>query len=435
MSTLIFYLLTILSIILCADLCRVEWRRRSPFIVFWLTLMAVVFLPSLFDPYRGMVYPHIFAVPILVTDELLIKYSLFIFVVMLFFRFMYATYDYWFYKRVCSPLSVHVVMKDGLTVYFYAGMIFASLFAFYEVYRNYGVGFVDDFGFEDRRNNLSLISGFLLSYSYMVSAGLGLWFFVKRQHFKFLIFLAFYAAAYLLFGGSRQPLIAFFIPLILYPAMGKERRSALILVITLGSAVLFSDILNALLYLRNLPSFSERFELIMDLPRLMTEATSREGGEGMVRYAFYYFLDNARYIDGYFHFEYLGRFLLFWLPSGLDFMHVKPDDFEYFMFAQYMSGHEGTMHPTVFGSIYADSGWFFIPWVLILSYVLYFVPIYIQRFSGLIYVCLWSTICFYSLMLARGSLYGSVVVLFFSILFALFINFVAKFQMPSRGVK
>tara|TARA_R110001592_G_scaffold64137_2_gene196916 strand:- start:120 stop:1364 length:1245 start_codon:yes stop_codon:yes gene_type:complete len=411
------------------DLCRIEWRRRSPFIVFWLTLIAVVFLPSLFDPFRGIVYPHVFAASIVITENLLIKYSVFVFVVMLFFRLMYVVYDQLFFRRVCSPLSMHLEEKDGLAVYFYVGMIFASLFAFYEVYRTFGIGFVSGFGFEERRNGLSLVSGFLLSYSYMVSAGLGLWFFVKRQYSRFILILAFFTAAYLLFGGSRQPLVAFFIPLLLYPAMGRKKRSALILVIMLGSAVLFSDILNALLYLRNLPSFSERLELIMDLPRLMTEATSREGGEGMVRYAFYYYLESARYIDGYFHFEYLSRFLLFWLPSGLDFFHIKPDDFEYFMFAQYMTGHVGTMHPTVFGSIYADSGWFFIPWAFLLSLLLYFLPLYIQRFTGLIYVCLWSTICFYSLMLARGSLYGSAVVIFFSILFALLINFIAKVRM------
>lgn len=429
MSTLIFYLLTILSIIICIDLCRVEWRRRSPFLVFWLTLIAVIFLPSLFDPIRGIIYPHVFAASIVITEDLLINYSLFIFVVMLFFRLMYLAYDQWFFRRVCSPLSMHCKEKEGIAVYFYAGFIFVSIFAFYEVYQNFGVGFVDSFGFEDRRNGLSLVSGFLLSYSYMVSAGLGLWFFVKRQYSQFIVILAFFSAAYLLFGGSRQPLIAFFLPLLFYPAMGKEKRSALVLVVVLGSAVLLSDILNALLYLRNLPSFSERIELIMDIPRLMTEATSREGGEGMVRYAFYYYLESARYIDGFFHFEYLSRFLLFWLPSSLDFFHIKPDDFEYFMFAKYMTGHVGTMHPTIFGSIYADSGWFFVPWAFILSLFLYFLPIFIQRFTGLTYVCLWSTICFYSLMLARGSLYGSAVVIFFSILFAVLINIISKVRM------
>ncbi len=151
----------------------------------------------------------------------------------------------------------------------------------------------------------------------------------------------------------------------------------------------------------------------------MISVANRDGSEENVRYAFYYFIQNADNLNGYFTFEYFFRTLLFWLPSSLDIFDIKPQDFEYKMFADYMNGQEGTMHPTIFGSIYADSGWFFLPWVIFLSAIFYFLPIYIRRFNGVVFFCIWSTALFYSFMLARGSIYASIVVLAVAIVFGI----------------
>ena len=256
----------------------------------------------------------------------------------------------------------------------------------------------------------------------MICAGLGCYFFIKKQFFKFSIVSSFYIFLYFVFGGSRQPLIAFILPFIAYYSIGGSKVNYKFIYLTIFISLFSKFIFDAMIFIRNLPSFNDRLEALSAPSELFISISSREGSEGNVRYAFYYFIQNASIENGYFGFNYLVRSFLFWLPSSIDFLGIKPKDFEYKMFFDYMNGREGTMHPTFFGSIYADSGWFFLPWVICISVAFYFLPIYIQRFKGVTYFCLWSTCLFYSFMLARGSIYGSIVVIAVGIVFAILIN-------------
>lgn len=419
MKLIFFYIFIGLSIVLTIDFCRIEIRRRSPFLTLWLSLLFVILLPSLSDPFKGVVYPHAFAAPIELSHDVLFEYSAYLFAILLSFRFFYAVFTRFYGVKALAPLSVSqdVAPRSDVAVFLYLFLVFSSVFAFIEVYQIYGVNFINQFGFSDRREGLSFLSGFLLSYPYMASAGLALWFAVNGRYALCGLLVVLYLASYFLFGGSRQPIVALVIPFLLYPVMRRD-RSYLRFWLLLGVAALFSQIFDVMLYLRNLPGMSDRLLALANLPTVLQEISYR--GEGMLRFSLYTFIDGKASWPGFFEFDYLQRALLFWLPSSIDFLGIKPDDFEYVMFANFMGGLSGTLHATLFGSIFADSGWLFLPWVLFLSAVFFFVPIYIQRFSGAAYFCTWSTLAFYGLMFSRGSLYGPLVVIAFALVFAHF---------------
>jgi hypothetical protein len=429
MKLILFYVFMGLSILLTADFCRIEIQRRSPFVTLWLSLLFVILLPSLADPFKGVVYPHAFAAPIELGQDVLFEYSAYLLAILLSFRFFYAVFMRVYGVTALAPLSVaqDVSGRSNVGVLFYLLVVFSSVFAFIEVYQIYGVSFINQFGFTDRREGLSFLSGFLLSYPYMTSAGLALWFAVNKRYALFGLLVGLYLASYFLFGGSRQPIVALVIPFLLYPVMRRDRSYARFWLL-LCAAALFSQVLDVMLYLRNLPGMSDRLLALADLPAVIQEISYRSGGEGVLRFALYTFIDGGAAWPGFFEFEYLQRALLFWLPSSIDFMGLKPGDFEYVMFANFMGGLSGTLHATLFGSIFADAGWLFLPWVLFLSAVFFFVPIYIQRFSGAAYFCTWSTLAFYGLMFSRGSLYGPLVVIAFALLFAHAVKFFSRFS-------
>lgn len=421
----IFYILIFLSMFLCIDLCRIELRRKSPFVFIWLSLFYIIFFPSLFDPFITSIQPHPNAPLVYLSSNNRLKYGFFIFIVIFSFRIMYIVYDYKLSNFKCRSVSSCLIHKSKASTFFYFILLFVSIFSFYEVFKNYGISFLNEFGFAERRSEVSDLSKFLLSYNYMAASGLGLWFFLKKEYYIFFLILVFYLSNFLLLGGSRQPLIAFFLPLVLW-FVYQSKKPTFYLFLTLVLSSVFSFIFDLLIFLRNISSFSGRIAAISEPFQLFIDVLSREGGENRLRYAIYYFLDSSSSFEGFFQFKYFFREILFWLPSRLDFLSIKPEDFEYTMFYYFMGGREGSLHPTIFGSLYADSGWFFFPWVFLLSLIFYFVPVYIYRFSGIVYVCIWSTIGFYSLMFARGSLYAPVVVIFYSVLIAHLFTFLNK---------
>lgn len=416
-----FYAFTIFSLIISSFLTIWDLKRRSPFFLLWLVVIFLVLIPSLLDPFNRIVTPHFFASTIIITDDSLIKYSFYSFCILLSFLAFYILFHCFFKNDKVVYLKDVVEDKDKKYLFYFIFLL-TGVLGFYQFYQQFGLSILASLDFTTRRETSSLLAGFLLSYPFMICAGLGCYFFIKKRFLELYLVCFLYLFLYFIFGGSRQPLIAFILPFFAYYFLGGRVVNKKALVLIVFGSLFASFIMDSLIYLRNLPSFNDRIEAFYNPVELIYNINNREGAEENVRYAYYYFLQNSEYHNGYFNLEYLLRTLFFWLPSSLDIIGIKPKDFEYKMFYDYMNGQEGTMHPTIFGSIYADSGWFFVPWVIFLSIILYFLPIYIQRFKGIVYFCIWSTCLFYSFMLARGSIYGSIVVIAVALLFGIFVQ-------------
>lgn len=422
MSIFFFYSYSILSILILVFLFLWDLKRRSPFFMLWIAILFIVILPSLSDPFNRVVTPHQFASTLIIDDNSLVIYALYGFLILLSIAFCYIFLYMSFDRHIkVSYLKYKNIKRDKKSIY-YLLFLMVSLIGFYFFYKIFGVSLLTSLDFSTRREYSSPLLSFTLSYPFMVCSGLGLYYLINKKYRHFLLVLFFYMALFFVFGGSRQPFTALIMPIIAYYIIGSEKINYRVLAAVIIISFFTTFASDLLIYLRNLPSFEERLDLVLNPKELLLMSSSREGDESNVRYAYYYFIQNSNLNNGYFNFDYFSRTLLFWLPSIVDLFNIKPNDFEYKMFFDYMNGHSGTMHPTFFGSIYADSGWFFFPWVVLLSFFIYLVPVYIQRFNGVAYFCLWSVCLFYSIMLARGSFYGSITVIMVALLFAILIK-------------
>ncbi len=168
---------------------------------------------------------------------------------------------------------------------------------------------------------------------------------------------------------------------------------------------------------RNQPDMYARIALI---PDLLSGSINLSGtsSEEIIVFPMYVLL--TRELPTHFgEFQYFFRTLLFWMPSFLYFFSVKPEDFEYDIFAFVMGGRNGTLHGTFFGNSYADAERFFIVWVALFTLFFKFMENMMRRFDGIEYVMLWSACVYFSVMTARGSLYAPFVIAFLVVVSAL----------------
>ncbi|MFC0147413.1 hypothetical protein ACFFJ0_05755 [Sphingobium scionense] len=271
----------------------------------------------------------------------------------------------------------------------------------------------------------------LIIYTQIVLIGMPAFYFLRfNRPYIAIICAATFLFTYLLLGGSRQIIvfsIAIFVSLILYKS-GKSKYVILILLFTVGfSSIDF--VLQLFKLLRNLPSMDARLDFAMQLiaGKIPWSALTADqlGSESNVRYVMYGFLSESPPSD-FGKFSYFGRSLLFWLPSSLDFLGIKPADFEATMFAEAMGNRSGTMHATFFGSAYADTGIYSFIWIgwfvaifRALDWWLNKIPIYQRSF-------VWGSCIYFSFMVARGSFYAPLVVMTVALLVAQFLIYLDR---------
>lgn len=395
-----------------------ELNYNSPFIALWFTLLILI-LPSIGDLFIRQVEPHYYADMLKIDDYLLLKAQLYICYVLCLFR---VGIFFSSRKHTIRYMDLHPVDSDNRKVdllLFIYSLIF--LIPFYEIYSKYGLSFLSSFTFTDRRENISLLSNFILSYNLMFFAGYAAALaFYKRYKLFILIFIV-YCFVFVFLGGSRQPILAIVIAVFFLYSIRSSKK----LKYYVAASIVFAyslGLLKILLYLRNLSSFTERIDALVNIGDTLQQASLNASGEGNLRYIFYYFMSDGAIKTDFFKFQYFFRTLLFWMPSFVDIFHIKPDDFEYIMFRNVMNGEVGTMHPTLFGSIYADAGYFIFPWVFLVLFIRQLMLWVLQRFEGRLNIILWSIIAFSCLMIARGAMYGPIVICLFSIFMVWLIN-------------
>lgn len=422
---MINYLLALIIIVIYAtnvfllvSLLRHELNYNSPFIALWFTLLILV-LPSIGDIFIHQVEPHYYANMLKIDDYLLLKAQLYICYILLLFRIGIYFCSREHTIRYIDLHSVEGNTKNVDLLFFVFSLFF--IVPVYEIYSKYGLSFLSSFTFTDRRENISFLSNFILSYNLMFFAGYAASLaFYKRYKLFAVIFIA-YSFVFIFLGGSRQPIIAIIIAVFfLYSMRGSKGLKFYVV-----ASVVFAyslGLLKILLYLRNLNGFTERIDALVNLGDTFQQASLNSSGEGNLRFIYYYFLSDVAIKNDFFKFQYFFRTLMFWMPSFADIFHMKPADFEYTMFRNVMNGEVGTMHPTLFGAIFADSGYFIFPWVFLMLSIRQLMLWVLQKFDGRLNIILWSIIAFSCLMIARGAMYGPIVICLFSTLMSIFMS-------------
>jgi hypothetical protein len=408
----IFYSLWLTNFIVCWILLTHYLKLRSPIFSFWLIILISFILPSFLDPFLTRIDGHPFAVAFdanidtLIISQLIATASLLLFYLLL-----------KIFPVSETPSTAFKNPTTSSSQLIWAGiLVFSTGFALKELIEKFGLTFFLDFSFTDRREGLSFASQFFLSYNLMAAAGLPCLLYLKNMKSLGVLVAIFYLAVFGLLGGSRQPLVAVILPffaLFLFNSKHPRIRLATFLLV---SQILLS-VFSILLVLRYQTSINDKLALVLN-PSELLELSTSQSEESSLRFAFYYFIENARSFEEFGGLQYFGRTLLFWLPSSIDFLNIKPDDFEYVMFAKYMRGEIGTLHPTFFGSIFADGLYLFPIWILLIHLVFFLFSriLVIIQHSGFT-LLLWTVFSITGVMLARGALYGPLVISCFSIIY------------------
>ncbi|EGR9013199.1 O-antigen polymerase [Vibrio parahaemolyticus] len=415
----LFYVLLTVNILLSFLSCKYELGKGSPIGFFWLLILVTYLVPSLSDPFLGNVKPHQFSVQFHVGLDTLI-YSQLIILICVGVLSMYSILSRNDYCEVRYSSSTYIKGETG-KVLLYVILLSTILYAFYDAYTTFG-GNLLNITFLDRRELMSGVSKFILTYVLISASGLFAYFyFEKKVFYAFLVFVV-YIVCFLVFGGSRQLLFVIFLPIVLEFIRRSNKQWLLMFLLVFIFSYIFK-FAEYLLYLRNLSSFEDKISALPGVFDYVFFGADKLGSnETSLRFAFYYFVDIFDTEASFGNFEYLKRVLLFWLPSGLDFLSIKPKDFEYEMFSVYMPGYNGTLHPTFFGSLLADGASLFFIWLVFPLCVFFLSNSILNKSNGVSQVVCTSLFGYYFMLMSRGAMYGPFVVLFFGLALSFFIH-------------
>lgn len=408
-------IVVLINILACYYLFQRARNRNSPFQIFYLTLLALVIAPGLLDaimhprflhPAAGYVY--VFDATILRTHAIILLYLL-----------TFIALD----LLIPSPtLELHPTGSSIIRLGVY-GLIFVGLLLVILVLiRTLGITAIKRLSFTDLRSGGFLTyTSLLMTYTQLLIVGLPaiLLVVMKKRIEAFAVLATFFAIAFFL-GGSRQVVA---ISLAVMAVMMLRNVKPSYVAVTAVLSVTYVDfIMRVFKLIRNTTGFENRINVIMSAwsGAVDLSGTSSETG---IRF-FNYMIMRQPLPDIFHNFDYLIRSLLFWLPSQLDVLGIKPEDFEYKLFAYLMGGRHGTMHATFFGSSFADAGWLFPVWVVWIKMFMLAFDKAIVKGDEVGRWFLWSTGVYASIMFARGSLYAPVVVGFVAIIILMIQNFI-----------
>lgn len=403
--TLFAILLVAFNSALCIYMFARKRAINSPFQFFFLALLAVGIFPSFFDLQVGVYEIHPFAPSIYLTPEV-------IGIVHLKIAAMLATFIA-FDLMMGVDTSKRIVLEratSNINAYDGVVAILVSVLAF-GIY-TFGFAYLSGLSFGELRfgGTVSTYS-LLLLYLQLLVVGVPAVYWLKcNRKLSAVAVMMLFIITFLFLGGSRQTVVmgmAVFIAMF-FTGRGKWTYAVLIIAFTVGFS--FADtVLQAVKAFRNLPSLDARMALVGDL---ITGQANLEGvsTEASLRFVMYGFLSEPLPAD-FGNFSYFQRALLFWLPSVIDVAELKPADFEYAMFAHAMGNRVGTMHPVFFGSIFADAGWLFFVWIAWFTLGFRLLETLMLKFPPLERAMVWSSCIYLSFMVARGSLYGPLVVI------------------------
>ncbi|WP_290516106.1 hypothetical protein [Alcanivorax sp.] len=407
----VYYFFIAANILLGLFLCWRSLVRGGPDFFLWFSLLNFFLVLSIFDPFLGNVQSHIYAVSYSLTDAILVESQAYVFVVLIFFVF--CELFLWGdggdnFSHVDSNL---VVGKDKKFLFLIMALSFLIIYAVLLKIQKYGFSFFVGLDFVQRREQ-GFFFGFAFSYLLISMSGLVFVFYKNKNHFGLSYLIVIYFLSFFVVGGSRQPLVAVVLPFVFMFLFGFKNKFAAVVLVCCAFPLAL-EVLKFFLYLRNLSGFDQRIDAISSFFSIINSSDYSASEESSLRFAYYYFVGAHDQYPLFQDFLYFKRMLFFWLPSSVDYFSIKPHDFEYEMFSAYMKGREGTMHPTMFGSFYADAGWLFLPWAALIAFLVGFGRKFLRGISGPRYFLVFSAFSFFFMMVARGAIYGPFVVLLF----------------------
>jgi hypothetical protein len=408
-ESLIVPVLSVASYIVCLVLYCLDIRKRNPAALIWVGLAVLYVIPSFFDAgksgYAAFQFGKLEFGPADIVKAQF--YALCILLSILVVRLVVE-------KRVqdwttfFDDVKVRSLSLTERFVYYVPFLVLLALVLLsYRAMVDSGQGM----GWESRREVLTGLDVILMGLLFKLLAGFSLFWFLKRRYFDFVLQLLVYILAFFILGGSRFYVVIVLLPLLIY-WMSSSNSVKRFLIVT-SSYIILSTGMGVLRVLRFTPSLEGRLQLIMNPISTFSDVAKNFSGEGAVRFFYYAYVSGDAYMDSFFSLKYLIRTFLVFLPSAI--APFKPENFEYDM--HYAASEKvATMHPTLFGAIYADSKFLGLFWVFLIMFYFYIFPSLFKVKRSVSLIIIYGAICSSSLMLARGAIYGSIFGIFVLVL-------------------
>ena len=236
-------------------------------------------------------------------------------------------------------------------------------------------------------------------------AGLGFVFFARKEYLRFAVMLGIYIIN-LIISQSRYNVIGFIAPFMIYFLFSDNRKNK-IRGVLVGVGVIFGVfLLQQYRWLGGLDNaLNAGFEQI--LTNSLNYMKGGNGEFGLIK-AFYYFMDNDNKLRDFGEGNGYIRLSMFFLPASI--FAFKPRDFAIDMYREWYHYDYagGTMHPTLFGDVYANFGYAGVVMGAIYALILsIFDEVVASTRDSSMRVLKISLICTYMVLLGRGAVYNS----------------------------
>jgi hypothetical protein len=403
------YAFSIISILIGLSLLfmlvKIETQKKSPFIFIWITVSLIFWIPSWFDGLAGTYlvdYRDTFRT---IRGETIIIAQLYSYIgVVLYILGHYVL------ESIGKTKNIHFQQINSINsteklLPLIVGLIATWIACIYLIL-SFGVE-VFSFDFLEARSNIPYAVTFLIQALPKFYIGYILFFIYKKNAIKATLLTVNLLAFFFSIGGTRQNIIQIGVCIAIYAVVYWKSPVIRKILAILSAAIIGMIVLSLTLALRNTAGIESRLDLItsLDISALIDLINLRDAE---LRGVYYSFIENYQYID-FWQLQYLFRTALFWLPSTLS-MGIKPDDFEYKMFKAF-TGEDATMHPTFFGSIFADSGPLIPLWIAAILLVRQFVQNIISKLDGSYFAASYVASAMSCVMIGRGAIYSGVLVL------------------------
>lgn len=265
-------------------------------------------------------------------------------------------------------------------------------------------------GVNYERNFIEKVANFaMLGFS-----GIGFITITRKDKFKFILASLAYII-FVLFSRSRYYIIPFIIPFLIHNIYSEELKKIFKSII-IGVCILFSVfLLQQIRYAGSLDSLISNYT-ITDILQNTVNFIKNGKGEFSLSRVFYYFVENNNDFNNFEEGRTYIRLALLPLPSSI--FTFKPRDFAMDMWEAWhgMKTTVGTMHPTLYGDVYANFG--FIGIFMGIFYALFVkgTDLLMNKVNDeskkILYISILSTMY---ILLARGAVYNSIANAFWEI--------------------
>lgn len=337
-------LILILTFLLMIFGAFIEYRRKSPLIIFYVSL---IFMSVPFGFFNIFFNSNYNLNTILEANFFIMIYIGFF----LFFRwiFLIAFKNHNLWKDLFDKKEY--IFSSNIIYFFTLISLFFSLFGFIYGLKIFSFSAMMSLNWWDFVQSSSLIVKICVYFSYMACCSSILSIYLSKGFKKYII--ATLTILFLLFSifvlKTRSYLLLMLIPLTLFLFYGNFKDKAKVVLLFLMSIFLFISA-RAVRHATDLNDFFNQ-----DFMVLFQGAA--EGGELNLIDGLYYFISYQNEFEGFNQNITLVRTLFFWIPSFL--LDFKPVEVTYYMFQAYYGDHYSykySYHPTIFGDAYGNFG-------------------------------------------------------------------------------